>query len=116
MSHNEFNELRHTAAALPPEQMRQLRHFAFDSWGERIGIPGELCKKWDRIRKSFSPGRIGSIMRRPTRSRLDKMRKIGYIFLIAVDYSPRLPSRSSRTTPPVSIRTEDVYFAPSPRQ
>jgi hypothetical protein len=25
MSHNEFNELRHTAAALPPEQMRQLR-------------------------------------------------------------------------------------------
>ena len=25
MSHNEFNEIRHTAAALPPEQMRQLR-------------------------------------------------------------------------------------------
>ena len=25
MSHTEFNELRHTAAALPPEQMRQLR-------------------------------------------------------------------------------------------
>jgi hypothetical protein len=25
MSHNDFNELRHTAAALPPEQMRQLR-------------------------------------------------------------------------------------------
>ncbi len=25
MSHNEFNELRDTAAALPPEQMRQLR-------------------------------------------------------------------------------------------
>ena len=25
MSHKEFNELRHTAAALPPEQMRQLR-------------------------------------------------------------------------------------------
>jgi hypothetical protein len=25
MSHNEFNELRHTVAALPPEQMRQLR-------------------------------------------------------------------------------------------
>lgn len=25
MSHNEFNQLRHTAAALPPEQMRQLR-------------------------------------------------------------------------------------------
>jgi hypothetical protein len=25
MTHNEFNQLRHTAAALPPEQMRQLR-------------------------------------------------------------------------------------------
>ena len=25
MSHNDFNELRHTATALPPEQMRQLR-------------------------------------------------------------------------------------------
>jgi hypothetical protein len=25
MSHNEFNQLRHTVAALPPEQMRQLR-------------------------------------------------------------------------------------------
>ena len=25
MTHNEFNELRQTAAALPPEQMRQLR-------------------------------------------------------------------------------------------
>ncbi len=25
MSHNDFNELRHTAAALPPEQMRQFR-------------------------------------------------------------------------------------------
>ncbi len=25
MSHNEFNDLRHTAAALPPDQMRQLR-------------------------------------------------------------------------------------------
>ena len=25
MAHNEFNELRHTATALPPEQMRQLR-------------------------------------------------------------------------------------------
>ena len=25
MSHNDFNELCHTAAALPPEQMRQLR-------------------------------------------------------------------------------------------
>ena len=25
MTHNDFNELRHTAAALPPEQMRQLR-------------------------------------------------------------------------------------------
>jgi hypothetical protein len=25
MSHNEFNELCHAAAALPPEQMRQLR-------------------------------------------------------------------------------------------
>jgi hypothetical protein len=25
MTHNEFNQLRHTIAALPPEQMRQLR-------------------------------------------------------------------------------------------
>jgi hypothetical protein len=25
MTHNEFNQIRHTAAALPPEQMRQLR-------------------------------------------------------------------------------------------
>ena len=25
MTHNEFNQLRDTAAALPPEQMRQLR-------------------------------------------------------------------------------------------
>jgi hypothetical protein len=25
MTHNEFNQLRHTAAALPPEQIRQLR-------------------------------------------------------------------------------------------
>jgi len=25
MAHNDFNQLRHTAAALPPEQMRQLR-------------------------------------------------------------------------------------------
>lgn len=25
MSHNEFNKLLHTAAVLPPEQMRQLR-------------------------------------------------------------------------------------------
>jgi hypothetical protein len=25
MTHNDFNQLRHTAAALPPEQMRQLR-------------------------------------------------------------------------------------------
>jgi hypothetical protein len=25
MSNNDFNELRHTATALPPEQMRQLR-------------------------------------------------------------------------------------------
>jgi hypothetical protein len=25
MSHTEFNKLRHTIAALPPEQMRQLR-------------------------------------------------------------------------------------------
>jgi hypothetical protein len=25
MTHNEFNQLRHTTAALPPEQMRQLR-------------------------------------------------------------------------------------------
>jgi hypothetical protein len=25
MSHNEFNQLWHTATALPPEQMRQLR-------------------------------------------------------------------------------------------
>ena len=25
MTHNEFNELRHTVTALPPEQMRQLR-------------------------------------------------------------------------------------------
>jgi hypothetical protein len=25
MTHNEFDQIRHTAAALPPEQMRQLR-------------------------------------------------------------------------------------------
>jgi hypothetical protein len=25
MTHNEFDQVRHTAAALPPEQMRQLR-------------------------------------------------------------------------------------------
>jgi len=25
MTHNEFNQIRHTATALPPEQMRQLR-------------------------------------------------------------------------------------------
>ena len=25
MTHNDFNQLRHTATALPPEQMRQLR-------------------------------------------------------------------------------------------
>ena len=25
MTHNEFNQIRHIAAALPPEQMRQLR-------------------------------------------------------------------------------------------
>lgn len=40
MTHNEFNQLRHTVAALPPEQLRQLRDDIDRELAEAAARPG----------------------------------------------------------------------------